>query len=93
MKIKDLLEAKVTIKKIKQLTSDNFHSEALAAGAEFLGAMDLKKEFDAIVAQHVKERGLSRELSNKRKEVADRLFALAKQKLSPEEFDKFNTAY
>jgi predicted transcriptional regulator len=93
MKIKDLFEGKMTIKKIKQMTSDNFHSEALAAGAEFLGDMELKKELDAVVAQHVKERGLSRELSKKRTELADRLFAKAKQQLSPEEFDKFDTAY
>lgn len=98
MKVKELLSEasapkKPTIADIKQLTNDNFHSEALAAGAHYLGHHELKKKFDDVVAQHVREGGLSKKLSLHRSKLATQLFDHAEKTLSGSTLKKFHDAY
>lgn len=81
------------VKKIAQLTDNNFHTRAVMHGARMFGLMDKAKEADDIEKQHIKTGHITDELGARRRALSAHVTAHAKNVLSPEHFEKFNSAF
>lgn len=82
-----------TVEKIRKLTDQNHHSEALAAGARMLGYDVLAKKFGLIAELHSMEGGLPRNLMAYQDGLYDQLMKMAERELAPDEWADFYGAF
>ena len=80
-------------KKIYKMTDYNDHSGAIVEGLKFLKEKKLQKMAEAVVVLHDLEGHMPSELIKYRSSIMERMFKIAKKKLSPEDFKKFNGSY
>lgn len=82
-----------TVKEIAELTEGNNHTEAIVLGAELLGATKYVK-IAKLINQIIGLEGHSpSDLSKYSHSIYEEVVKLAKQKLSPEEYELFYRAF
>ena len=102
MNTRELLEARkvkirgdfdANIKEIAKLTDENFHSEAILAGARLVQDAKLVGIAEAIVKIRDLEGHMPSELTDYRSSIRQRVMEAAKRKFTPEQVDQLNGAY
>jgi hypothetical protein len=83
------------LKKIKQLTESNCHTDSLLLALKYLNLdkevyESKRNELDRIGGIHEQVGYLTPELNLRRKEVQNFILAAAKEKLSPEAYEEFH---
>lgn len=81
------------MKRIADLTDQNFHTEAIHAGAKLLGHPELTAQSKLLADTHKKVGYLSEEQDAKRRTVSDALQEHAKKVLSPSQYKSFYNSY
>jgi hypothetical protein len=81
------------IEKLKRLTDDNNHSEALILGAKSLGLSHVVKKLELVKALQDLEGHLPHGLSDYRYGLYNEVMKHAKQTLSPEEYEEFHGCF
>ena len=79
--------------KIAQATHENDHNFARQIGAIYLKDKKLAKAYKNLNDLHMYFGGLTDGVSSVRSELDKRLFAIAKKKLSKEEYENFYQSY